>query len=279
MKYHIINGELLPAAKAVLGVNDLALLRGYGVFDYFAVHRGRPVFLSDHLQRFTRSADLYNLSIPYTQRALEEMIFELIRACDMKEGAISLVLTGGYAEDGFHADSDNNLLILSRPPAIRFSRPNYEAEPIKLITHHFVRELPQAKGLNYARALRYQKAMKAAGASEILYTDGKRVLETYRSNVFVVLPSGKLYTADKDVLSGITRKYTIQLARDAGLEVEVNDVPLSYLAKATEVFLSGSGKGLFPVVKIDEQAIGSGKPGPVWKKLNRLLQQYILSTQ
>ena len=275
MTYHILNGELLPAATAAIGLNDLALLRGYGVFDFFSVHRGRPVFLEDHLQRFQRSAALYELSLPVSVEALREQIFKLIRACDMQEGGISLILTGGYAEDGFHADTPPNLLILSRPPVPRFADKQRVETPIKLITHRFVRELPEAKGLNYARALRSQAAMKAAGAGEILYTDGQRVLETYRSNVFLVMPSGKLCTAGSDVLQGITRKYVLQLATEMGMETETGDIPLSHLAKAKEVFLTGSGKGVFPVSEVDERLIGDGRPGTVWRKLKEAMDAFI----
>lgn len=275
MTYHILNGELLPATTAAIGLNDLALLRGYGVFDFFSVHRGRSVFLEDHLQRFQRSAALYKLALPLSVEALREQIFRLIRACDMQEGGISLILTGGYAEDGFHADTPPNLLILSRPPVPRFADKQRVETPIKLITHHFVRELPEAKGLNYARALRSQAEMKAAGAGEILYTDGQRVLETYRSNVFLVMPSGKLCTAGSDVLQGITRKYVLQLAAEMGMETETGDIPLSHLAKAKEVFLTGSGKGVFPVSQVDERLIGDGRPGPVWRKLKEAMEGFI----
>jgi len=134
MKYHIINGELFPAETATIGINDLALLRGYGVFDFFAVHRGRPLFLEDHLQRFQRSADLYGLEAPASKEEIRELVFRLIRASDMQEGGISLILTGGYAENGFHADTPPNFLLLSRPPVPRFTDRKRADTPIKLIT-------------------------------------------------------------------------------------------------------------------------------------------------
>ena len=297
MKYHILNGQLLPAEEAAIGLNDLALLRGHGVFDFFAVHKGRPLFLEDHLQRFQRSAALYDLDIPCSMSDLRRQIFQLIRACSMEEGGISLVLTGGYAEDGFHADTRPNLLLLSRPPQARFADRQKAHQPVKLLLDSFVRELPEAKGLNYARALRKQKALKALQAAELLYTDGHRVLETFRSNVFLVLPSGKLCTAGTGVLQGITRKYVLQLAREQGLDVQEGDVPLGDLAKAKEVFLTGSGKGLFPVSQIylpsgffdlfpEESlslhsenlaalSIGDGRPGLVWRQLNEAMSDFV----
>ncbi len=297
MKFHIVNGALLPAAEASVGVNDLALLRGYGVFDYFSVHRGHPVFLEDHLQRFQRSAAWYELDLPCSEDELRAMIFQLIRACDMQEGGISLILTGGSAEDGFYADTPPNLLLLSRPPAPRFVNKDRAARPVKLLLDEFVRELPEAKGLNYARALRRQKDLQTLGASELLYIDGARVLETYRSNVFLVLPSGKLYTAGRDVLQGITRKYVLQLARESGMEVVEGDVSLRLLAEASELFLTGSGKGLFPVSEIyvprnlsahfDASVLSADgdllrlsfpyAPGPVWSRLNERLNKFIES--
>ncbi len=297
MKHHILNGRLLPAGEAAIGLDDLALLRGYGVFDFFAVHKGQPLFLEDHLQRFERSAVLYQLEIPCSLSDLRKQIAELIQACSMQEGGISLILTGGYAEDGFHADTPPNLLLLSRPPQPRFADKEKAALPVKLLLDEFVRELPEAKGLNYARALRKQGELKKLQAAELLYTDGGRVLETFRSNVFLVLPSGKLYTAGKDVLKGITRKYILELARKQGLDVYEGDVPIGDLAKAEEIFLSGSGKGMFPVSEIllpkrffasfPQEAlsslskdravltVGNGKPGPVYRQLNEALKRFV----
>ena len=66
MKYYAINGKIISAENAQIGVTDLALLRAFGIFDYFQFKNGKAVFMEDHLARFHNSAKLMGLEIPFS---------------------------------------------------------------------------------------------------------------------------------------------------------------------------------------------------------------------
>ena len=74
-RYAYVNDELLPIAKAFVHVSDLAIHRGYGIFDFFKIQDGHPFFLDDYLQRFYQSASLMQLKVPHQPEVLKSMIF------------------------------------------------------------------------------------------------------------------------------------------------------------------------------------------------------------
>lgn len=168
---------MLP--KRLLKVSDLAILRGYGIFDYFLVRESVPLFIDDYVKRFFNSAKLMLLEMPISQQELKEQIYELIAANNVPNTGMRLVLTGGYADDGY-TPIHPNLLILQHPmPAI----PSVQAG-VKILLYGYQRELPEAKTINYLTGIRMLGEMKAKGAVEILYHDFGTIREAVRSNFF-----------------------------------------------------------------------------------------------
>ena len=93
IEYAFLNGEIMPIENANLNITDLALLRGYGVFDFFKSIDGRPIFMEDHLDRFENSTWLLGLQIPFTREELRKKILELIRLNQHSLLGIKLVCT------------------------------------------------------------------------------------------------------------------------------------------------------------------------------------------
>lgn len=271
IRYHALNGQLTEAAHTSLHVSDLAILRGYGIFDFFLVREGKPLFIEDYLDRFFRSAALLELDRPVSRGKLLETILQVIAANSMRQGAIRLVATGGYAEDSFTPVSPNWLVLAH--PYKNYGDEAY-ANGVKLLLHQFQRELPQAKSINYARAIRLQKEIREAGAFETLYHNGAEVLESFRSNVFFVFDGPVLATPADDILLGITRKHILKIAPDL-LPTEVRRISLNEIRNAREAFLTGSNKAILPVVQIGEQVIGDGKVGPVTRQLMGMWETYV----
>lgn len=267
---------MTPATEAVVPVTDLAVLRGYGVFDYFLVKGGVPLFVEDYLERFYRSAWMMRLAPPMAPEALEAHIREVIAANHMEEGAIRLVLTGGPSSDGFTPEQPT-LLVLAHDPAPVPRQ--YLEKGIRLLPVLYERDLPEAKSIHYAMGIRLREDLRATGSYEALYHNGRQVLETFRSNVFFVFPGPVLATPDAGLLAGITRMKVLEVAKGF-LPVEVRPIALEELRYATECFITGSNKGLLPVVHIGDQPVGSGLPGPVWAELTKrweeMVGEYIL---
>jgi D-alanine transaminase/branched-chain amino acid aminotransferase len=242
------------------------------------VEKGRPLFFDEYMDRFFRSAEMLGLHVPMSRESIAEAIGALLKANRRETGRIRVVLTGGDSPDGF-APGRENLMMLFYPPIVLPEEP----EGIKVLTHRHLREFPGAKTLNYLTAVQGLPRMRSAGASELLFHDGRRVLEAARSNIFLLTAEGILVTPGEGMLRGITRKRVLTVCRQnpalpeiGGPEsrgIEERDVALSELATAREVFLTGSGRLLMPVVDIDGEPVGDGRVGPVALSLFALLRE------
>lgn len=262
-----LHGQFMPLDQAFLHVSDLALQRGYGVFDFFKVQAGQPLFLDAHLDRFYRSAQLLELAVPLERPALVAVIQELMRRNELPLSGLKLVLTGGYSANGYEPGAPN-LLLTQQPLAL--PTPAQVAKGIKLITHDYVRELPAAKTLNYVTGIRLLKQLQAQGADEVLYHHRGVVTESPRANFFVVQPDHTVLTPAADVLAGITRRNLLALPAPP-YRVAEGLLTLAQVYQAQEAFLTSTTKRVLPVVQIDDVVLGTGRPGPVTRALLQAL--------
>lgn len=262
MQYNV-NGQIVPASSATLAVNDLAILRGYGIFDYFLFDHFQPLYIDEYLDRFFRSAELMHLEVPMTSSKLHRSILQLIAANQAERGGIRLVLTGGYAPDGYTPVAPN-LIIMQHPWP---THPEHcYTDGVKLLTAPFSREIPEVKTINYMMGIRMLPKLKEAGAKEVLYHTGDSITESTRSNFFLLKNDGTLVTQSEDILRGITRRQVLDLAAPL-TRVEVRDLKLDELCDAREAFLTGSTKKIMPVVQINALQIGEGRPGEFTRHL------------
>lgn len=270
--YGLINGQLIPQKEASLGVADLAILRGFGIFDYFVFDDQRPRFLQDYLDRFTRSAVRMHLELPISRDELAAQIHQLIRHNGQDKGGIRLLLTGGYTENGY-TPSIPNLLILqypyTPPPAAHYE------QGARIMTHQYQRELPTVKTINYLRGIWLIPELKAQQADYVLYHDGQYVRESDRSNFFIVTQEGELVTPAEKVLPGITRMKLLDLARSLGIPTVEREIALSELEQAQECFISSSLKGALPISQINGQPVGDSQPGRISRQLNEAFHSLV----
>ena len=118
---HYHNGEFLEESDIHYSVNDVGLLRGYGVFDFFRVQEGVALFMEYHLDRFEHSAAGLNLDIPISRDHIAEVVNDLISLNKLQTGSIKILLTGGESKDGF-APGKPNMTILNKPHCSSFPR-------------------------------------------------------------------------------------------------------------------------------------------------------------
>ena len=262
--YTIINGSLVPAAAATILVSDLAVQRGYGVFDYFLTANYQPLFLEDHLDRFLHSASVMRLSGGLNRGQLKTMIGQLIEKNNIPGSGIRVTLTGGYSTDGYQVSTPN--LIITQQP-FNFNAANFDTG-ISLITHEYQRQLPEVKTIDYLMAIYLQPYITANSAGDVLYYANNAVTECPRSNFFLVTQQDEIITPEKNVLKGITRKRI--LALDA-FNVKETSITPGQLSTAKEAFITSTTKKVLPVVTINGHAIGNGKPGPISRSIYNML--------
>ncbi len=276
-KLHFLNDKWVPTDKLKISAFDLAVTRGFGVFDFLRTYNRRPFYLDDHLDRFFNSAKLLGLKIPKTKKQIKEIIFEGIKKNPGGELNIRMILTGGETVDGI-TPTGKHLLLLTFTPVVEYPKKFYQ-KGVKVITIRGSRFLPQAKYLNYTQAVLAMMKAKKEGAQEALYVDEKgRITEASRANFFAVI-KGKLITPKKEILFGATRKVVLELSRRLKIPVKEKELRIGEIKDFNEAFITASTKGIMPVVQIDGWKIGKGKVGPVTKKLMEEFKIYTRLTK
>lgn len=264
-----VDGEWVHPQQASISINDIAVLRGYSAFEALRTYDRRPFHLAEHLERLYRSAEMIDLAIPRTREDVAGVVREIIERNTYRHAAVRMLVTGGESEDGVMAVGQPKLIVMISPlgerDLERFARGYF------LITSRLQRETPEAKTSNYTSAVRALKEAARRGADDALFVNEQgHVQEATRSNFFL-FRGDTLVTPRAEVLIGITRNVVLDLARGRFL-IEERPILLEELAQADEAFVTSSSKEIVPVVRIDDQVIGNGKPGP---RTTELEQRFI----
>ncbi len=268
--YCFLNGKVMPSNEASVSISDLALLRGYGIFDYLRTYHGRPFRLQDYLDRFRASAHDMRLPLKYSDEQIATIVDELLEKSGIYDACgIRLLMTGGNSPDSMSIAEPNFAVIIEYlPPS---PKEQYE-NGVKLLTYPFKRIFPLSKTTGYIVPIKMQPEVKAQKAFDLLYVLNDEVLELTRNNFFLI--KGKsLITAKEGVLEGVTRKVILELAQDH-FNLEVRKVKPNELLTADEAFLSGSAKKIIPVVQVNDHVYGKGGPGEGTMKIIRIFDEY-----
>ncbi|NDY72517.1 branched-chain amino acid aminotransferase [Desulfobacter hydrogenophilus] len=260
MKTVYVDGKFLPWDKAMIPVDDLAVLRGYAVCDIIRTIGGKPYCLDAHIDRLLSSATKIGLTPAWTKQEIKELVLKVIeKNTHMDEANIRILVTGGSSPDFFSPADNPRLIILATDiPALPAQ---WYTKGVKVITFFQQRVLPDAKATNYIPAVLALKKAKAQGAVEALYmTRDNMVLEGTTSNLFALV-DGTLVTPENGVLKGITRKTVLALGEKL-FPVSEQDLSLDTLLSASELFITGTNKGIVPVIQVNDHVIGTGLPGP-----------------
>src|SRR4051794_31085807 len=96
-----LNDHFLDEDQASVGIADLSIQRGFGIFDFLRTASYVPLFIDDYIDRCFNSARQLRLELPYTREDLKAIIFQLIDKNRIATSGIKIILTGGYSPDGF----------------------------------------------------------------------------------------------------------------------------------------------------------------------------------
>ncbi len=258
----LINELLLPADEASLSISDLSIQRGYGIFDFFKIVAGEPVFLDDHLDRFFNSAVQMRLPVKQNRQQIKDMLYSLIRKNDMPNSGIRMTLTGGYSADGFNI-AEPNLIVTQQRFQINTDQ---TIHGISLITYPYQRQFSEAKTLDYLKAIWLQPLIREQNADDVLYHQNGLIAECPRANFFMVTADDRIITPSRNILRGVTRKNVLKVSEKLFL-TEERDISNEDIKQAKEAFITSTTKNILPVVKINGKILGNGKPGRVTKSL------------
>jgi branched-chain amino acid aminotransferase len=138
---------------------------------------------------------------------------------------------------------------------------------VKLLTRQHCREIPEAKTTNYLTMLVNRPIAVAENAFDLLYLDGEKITEAASASFYIV-KDGAIHAPSTKVLWGTVGSYVLDLVRGRH-EVVLRDILLAEALDADEAYLTSTTRGVVPVVRLDEQMIGDGAPGPVTRELIR----------
>ena len=263
-----LNGAFLPLAEAQVPVLDRGFLFGDGVYEVIPIYGGRPLRLKEHLVRLSRSLEAIGMSPPLDESAWAEIIAELVEGAEDQQVYIQVTR-------GPQPKRDHTIPAVVSPTVFAMCTP-IAPIPVGGIAAVTVEDLRwdrcDIKAITLlANILLRQRALDQGATEAIIVRDGS-ALEGAASNLFVVR-DGALTTPPNGptILPGITRDLVIEVARGVGLSVTEETLSLDDLMRADEIWLTSSTREILPVIALDGRPVGSGEPGPVWR---RVLEAY-----
>lgn len=273
-----IDGRYCSERDAKISVFDHGLLYGDGVFEGIRAYHGRVFRLKEHIDRLFCSAKAILLTIPMSHRELMSAVVETCRKNHLRDGYIRLVVTRGVGTLGLNPNRCKKGSVIIIAGKIQLYPPELYERGMEIITVPTTRSLhsalnPAIKSLNYLNNILAKIEANNAGCEEAIMLNAEGfVAECTGDNLFIIR-DGQLATPplSAGALYGITRRVVMDLAEEAGIRVSEPNLTRYDLFNSDECFLTGTGAEVVPVVKIDGRTIGSGKPGPVTR---RLVEQY-----
>jgi D-alanine transaminase len=273
-----VNGRYVPHRDAVIHIEDRGYQFADGCYEVVAIKAGDFVDEELHLARLHRSLDALEIVPPMEDAALKTVMREVVRRNLVREGFIYLQITRGTAprDFAFPKAARPSLVMTARRRALL--DPRLLAEGIEVITIPDIRwARPDIKSIALLPNALGKEQAKRAGAFEAWQVDRDgNVTEGTSSNAWIVTETGEVIThpADQGILNGVTRQGLIDVIAAAGLRLVERPFSVAEAKAAREALLTSSTNFVLPVVRIDETAIGDGKPGPIARKLATLYAEH-----
>jgi len=269
-----LNGKIVDEKDAKISVFDHGLLYGDGVFEGIRSYNGLVFRLKEHIDRLYESAHTIMLDISISKKQLIDAVISTLRANNLKDAYIRLVVTRGEGDLGLDPRKCDKPTIFIITDKINLYPEKYYKQGLDIVTVPTQRNIsealnPQVKSLNYLNNILAKIEATNSGVEEaILLNSQGYVAECTGDNIFIVkkncLMTPPVYMG---ALKGITRGAVIELAKKSGVCFCEAVLTRHDMFNADECFLTGTAAEIIPVVKIDGRIIGKGKPGDTTFKL------------
>lgn len=277
-----LNGEFVPKDKAAVSLFDHGLLYGDGVFEGIRAYNGAIFKLDEHIERLYQSARTIYLTIPIHIEELKQIHLELMRRNKLQDGYLRTVVTRGVGDLGLNPDKCQEPTIFILADRITLYPQEFYDNGLNVVTVSVRRTPPdcltgRVKSLNYLNNIMARIESNFAGAQEALMLNhAGQVVECSADNVFIVKGSS-IYTAPVylGALEGITRNSVMDIARSLGYTVKEEPFTVHDVYNCDEAFLTGTAAELVSIVTLDRRSVGTGKPGPVWKRIKEAFPAYV----
>jgi branched-chain amino acid aminotransferase group I len=276
-----LNGSLIPRSQARISALDYGFLYGFGLFETMRAYEGQVFRLDRHLNRLVHSAEVLGLPIGVTD--LKSAVMATIQANQLGDARVRITISigeGGIVPDPNTCDKPTVLILAGhyQPYPEQVYEKGFRAI-VSSIRRNSQSPLSRLKSANYLESILARQEARAAGIDEALCLNEKGLLaEASMSNIFLVT-NGILRTPGQEsgILPGITRGVVLELASPLGINTLEHDIRLDELFQAQESFLTNSLMEIMPLTEIDGKPIGSGRPGPLTKRLAMAYKKLVMT--
>ncbi|HYN11089.1 MAG TPA: D-amino acid aminotransferase [Burkholderiales bacterium] len=271
-----LNGKLLALEDAKIPVLDRGFIFGDGVYELVPVYSRVPFRLDEHLARLERSLAAVSIRNPYSRAQWREHIFALIDAQPFEDQGVYFQVTRGVAkrDHAFPKNAEPTVFMMSNPLV---NPPQAQVESgsaaVSAQDNRWLR--CDIKSISLIGNVLLRQVSAEAGAAEtILFRDAK-LTEASASNVFVVR-QGVILSPPKSalILPGITYDVVAELAQANGMPLEFRDVTEAEVRDADEIWVTSSSKEVLAIVALDGRKVGDGRPGPQFRRMYQLYQEF-----
>jgi branched-chain amino acid aminotransferase len=274
-----LNGVIMPRREAQISVMDYGFLYGYGLFETMRAYNGVVFRLESHLERLADAAR--QLEIPVDIPVLRSAVMDTIRANQLKEARVRLAVSIGEGSLSPDPHTCHNPTAFVAVKEYTGYQPEVYEKGFNLFVPHMRRNrrspIAGIKSANYLENLLARREGRSKGCDDsLLLNENRCVTETSSGNVFLSL-KGILKTPREEngILPGITRAAVLELAVRQGIEHKETDISFAELLEAEEIFLTNSIMAIMPVTALFRDAVGSGKPGPLTRRLMEAYQDLV----
>lgn len=263
------NGELMPLSAVKVSVLDRAFLFGDAIYEVIRIYNGKPFLFDEHVARIDRN--LHKLNLPTDASRISERIQQTIVAADVESGVVYVQVSRGVAA---------RMHRFPQPPPVpneliyvaEFHDPYTElrSQGVGVIVVDDLRwKRCDIKSVNLlANCMAAQLAYEAGCPEALFVNSANELVEGTRTSLFGVR-DGVILTAPlgPHILPGITRKLIIRLADECGLPISEEMLHRDHLDDIDELFVTGTTTEILPIIRVDQQTIGTGSVGPVVTQL------------
>ena len=278
-RYAYVNGRYVPHGDAAVHIEDRGYQFADGVYEVVPILHGRMVDEDPHLDRLDYSLRELRIAPPMSRRSLKLVLRELLRRNGLKNGLLYMQVTRGVAPRDHKFPKDATPALVVTTKTMKPTPAPLVEGGVRVISVPDIRwQRCDIKSISLLPNILAKQQAVEAGAFEAWQVDGEgMVTEGTSTNAWIVTGDGVLVTrkADAAILNGITRQAVIRITNSAGVAFEERPFSLAEAKAAREAFLPSSSGHVLPITRIDDRAIGDGKPGEVTVRLRRAYLDHI----
>lgn len=271
-----LDGTFVALAEARIHPLDRGFVFGDGVYEVIPAYGGQYLRLTAHLERLARSLAEVRIDNPHTPAQWATLLRTLRERAGAHDQSVYVQVTRGVApRDHAFPHSTPTVFAVSRPLAP--VDPAALADGLAGVLRDDLRwQRCDIKSIALQGAVLLRQAAVEAGAHEALLVRDGHVTEGAATNVFAVRDDVVVTPpVGPWLLAGVTRALVLELAAGAGLPVCERMLTVAEVRAASELWLSSSTKGVLALTRLDGQAVGDGRPGPVWRSVHLRYQHYL----